>query len=1228
MPIVHVLLFVCIALTSVGCSCSDDDGAPPSSSGGGGSGGEGATGGGGMGGSGATGGTAGTGATGGTGGSGATGGAAGAGGEAGGGMSACEIVVPVISALHPELNGISADLGGDRVSSLGSPYQARVEVSTTAGDGDTVFLNVDGSAVGLAAAVSGGRAVFPAVTLDGDGDHTIVATCGEESDELAVIVDTEAPVFTTAVEGGTHFGPEDDASEEEGLQFEICASTSTPDALDLDASLGDRRNNFRAAIGTGSSEQELPATTGGANGSDGACFVLPCVGRAPFDVTLTLLDDAGNETSRTIQGLTCTSTTPSVAITDPVPGTGPDIDTHILAAGMPTQRVDQDATAPGAQYTVRACTDSSAGSARLLAGLVGGPLTQVGADVTTFRAAAANECPAGLGHVVEFLGATLPASEETRDTLALATATELRVTVTEAQETGTSPAVRTWVDPVPPTLIALRPADLCGRRYLTTEEVTEPTVALLANLAPTLAVTSSSGTTVNYALSSFPAGEGARSATFQNVVFPVGTNQVVAQAVEPSGNVGRLGPDCRVIVGDPPIVTWQTPTDSSRLNALEGNPTADADPSTEGWQGTLRVGTDVGGSDACAAGACTVSFTANGVELGTAVIDASTGVAELTNVTIAEGEGVAIVATTSSIGRRGQGSATLTVDVDLQAPSAISALQSAVADRRQTSFHLSWTSPSDVGRVAGYDVRVSSIPITTPAEFAAATPVPYAGTPSEPGAADGVDVINQMIERDYYFAVAAVDRAGNRSEFLATTEPTRARFEQTLIPTPLPGVANGVYGYALDGSTSLNGDELSDLVVGGVNTELVDIYFGRPEGYAATPNVRISGPAGSRFGSAVAMVGDIDGDGASELAVGAMLAQSTGMVYVFKGRGQWPAQLSWANADYVIAPDASSDPKFNTSFFGFSLARLGDFDGDSYPDFAIGAFNYATPVSNGFVAVIRGGAASDPLPARVDIGTTFGGRILGIYGPPGTREERPWFGYTILGDGPQGSSGRNTLFVAAPGPRIVRVYAIEGQSPTNGIISLEGAPFFQSAQAEGRIGTSMALMGSFGGVSALAVGEPAYTGAATGLVHVFFGDLTSGPFQQAGHAVIGNASATGASAFGYTVIGSGFSGRAVRANYIGDAVGDLVVSSLAEGTGDAKVYMIDGNLVADIIGDPAVDVSALASVALPIPEEFTASGTTLRSTGIMDLNGDGYGDLALAEARLNLSTPGQVWVLW
>jgi uncharacterized repeat protein (TIGR01451 family) len=101
--------------------------------------------------------------------------------------------------------------------------------------------------------------------------------------------------------------------------------------------------------------------------------------------------------------------------------------------------------------------------------------------------------------------------------------------------------------------------------------------------------------------------------------------------------------------------------------------------------------------------------------------------------------------------------------------------------------------------------------------------------------------------------------------------------------------------------------------------------------------IRIDNPApqeGAWFGFAVAGLGDVNGDGTSDLAVGAPIA---GRVYIFSGSDQSIVHEIADPDDLTGTPCAPTETVPSPCNFGYSLAGVGDVDGDGADDLAIGA---------------------------------------------------------------------------------------------------------------------------------------------------------------------------------------------------------------------------------------------------------------------------------------------------
>lgn len=510
-------------------------------------------------------------------------------------------------------------------------------------------------------------------------------------------------------------------------------------------------------------------------------------------------------------------------------------------------------------------------------------------------------------------------------------------------------------------------------------------------------------------------------------------------------------------------------------------------------------------------------------------------------------------------------SATLSIDVDVLAPGAANAA-SDVLDGRAGRVKLLFPAPGGDGssgaQVAAYVVKVAEAAITTPEAWTAArTLAPETFAISAPGLVQELVVKDLALEKQWFFAVRALDAKGNLGPF-GTTPDADLRLDRLVV------AAGADWAATTDGLkekllvVDLDHDGFDDVVSANStsNGNLGAVYVTYGGSTPGTP-VKLQPATSQRFGSAIS-AGDLTGDGIPELVIGAEFettGRSTagardGAVYILTGAaGSRFDANSLASATRILGKAEATDS--TSASFGFSVQVVDDLTNDGVADLVVG--------NPGFSA--------------------FKGR-LSVYAGRAT------FPATLAAD-TDAISSVTPQFPATNGPALG--YQIVSMGDLNG--------------------------DGFGDVAASAqIGTPTTTDAPKP-IYVLSGKLLVGPViaEQVSSAVYPVSASTLHPAAGR------FGAGLVAADVTGDGKRDLVALDVA--ATQNKLYVFDGAAITlpTVAGGAMPDRSAarLVVTTLPIGE---GTGTPYVSA-LADVTGDGRDELAVANMGTNTGNVMWVW---
>ncbi|MBL7732134.1 MAG: FG-GAP repeat protein [Chitinophagaceae bacterium] len=339
---------------------------------------------------------------------------------------------------------------------------------------------------------------------------------------------------------------------------------------------------------------------------------------------------------------------------------------------------------------------------------------------------------------------------------------------------------------------------------------------------------------------------------------------------------------------------------------------------------------------------------------------------------------------------------------------------------------------------------------------------------------------------------------------------------------------NSFFGFSVASAGDVNGDGYSDVIIGafrytdGLNTDegRAFVYYGSPAGLSASPNsiLHDADQANALFGFSVASAGDVNGDGYSDVVVGAYTYDDgpntdEGRAFVYYGS---VAGLS------VLANNIPDDANQPGAGFGASVASAGDVNGDGFSDVIIGASFYDDDNSDEGKAFVYYGSAAglSALPVSTpddanQLNANFGSSVASAGDVNSDGFSDVIIGAYNFNDGVNGITGGafvyhgsaaglsaspNSILDDANNTGALFGYSVASAGDVNGdgySDVIIGAPFYDSANSDE--GRAFVYHGSAAGLSALPVNTPDDAGQANawfGWSVAFAGDVNGDGYSD------------------------------------------------------------------------------------------------------------------------------------
>ncbi|MEZ4334399.1 MAG: integrin alpha [Myxococcota bacterium] len=420
--------------------------------------------------------------------------------------------------------------------------------------------------------------------------------------------------------------------------------------------------------------------------------------------------------------------------------------------------------------------------------------------------------------------------------------------------------------------------------------------------------------------------------------------------------------------------------------------------------------------------------------------------------------------------------------------------------------------------------------------------------------------------------------------------------------------ANALFGRDVAGAGDVNADGFDDVIVGATdwdggqsNEGAAFVFHGSASGIgsrgASAADARIEGEqASAALGRSVDSAGDLNHDGHDDVIIGAHLYDlgevDEGAVFVFHGGPGGIATGTALDADAII------ESNFSGAQLGFRAAGAGDVNGDGYDDVVVGAHAFSVFVNTvGKAFVFHGGPtgiAATATPANAD-------RV--INGSPGANA----FGYSVAPAGDVNGDGFDDIIAGDPEDSTDTGVAFVFLGSANGVTASSASVAhaeLSTGQAGSQFGFQVAGAGDVDGdgLDDVIVGARFHDGPQTdeGTAFVYTGGLVGFGRQTANQAATTLEGGQGDALLGYSVASAG--------DVNGDGYGDVIVGAPDYDAGQAD----EGAALVFLGGPNGIPDGGPGTVHAFFESNQVGARFGESVAGLGDVNGDGYGDIAIA----------------